>query len=272
MGAKHRGVGNTDDLIQRVFHHGGGKPRRNVAHGGAVLLCLLDRGVHKHRATRAEIDRGFGKQPQLGKFLHAVPERLGKRFNKRAATRGARFVEHNAVNGVIADLEALDVLPADVEDKADLRVKERGGGKVRHGLHQPVIHMERVADQFLAVPGDGTAENFHPVAAKGIDFLQLFLDNGNRVAFVGAVISIKDFPVFADEHQFGGGGAAVHAEIRAARVGVKALFFHRGARVARGKGGVLPLVGKQRRQAHAARDILRRLLNVAHQIVIRKGP
>ena len=55
MRAKLARVGELDDLIERVFDDGIGKPRRNIRHTRALLLRLLDVGVHEHRAARAEI-------------------------------------------------------------------------------------------------------------------------------------------------------------------------------------------------------------------------
>ena len=81
-----------DDLIQRIFYNADGKPGRNIFHGSAVLLCLLDGAVHKHCASRTEINWLFCQKPELGKFLHGIAHYLRKGLQKRAAAGGTGLV------------------------------------------------------------------------------------------------------------------------------------------------------------------------------------
>ena len=94
-----------------------------------LLLRLLDRRVHENGAAAAEVDGVSGKEAELGKLLDAVAHRLGKGADKRPAPGGAGLVEHDRIDRVVADLEAFDVLPADVEDKSTLGSKKRAALK-----------------------------------------------------------------------------------------------------------------------------------------------
>ena len=79
---------------------------------------------------------------------------------------------------------------------------------MRDGFDDPVIHAERVTDEFFAVTGDGGGKNADAVAAEIVDFGKLCADNFDRIAAVGAVILIENAVVFADEGQLGCGTAA----------------------------------------------------------------
>ncbi len=57
-------VGELDDLEQRILDDRAGKSGADVLNGCALLLRLLDIGVHKHGAARAEVDR-FGREQRL---------------------------------------------------------------------------------------------------------------------------------------------------------------------------------------------------------------
>ena len=63
-GPASAGIGKLDDLIQRVFDDGVGETRGDILHGRALLLRLLDVGVHEHGAARAKID-GMGGEQRL---------------------------------------------------------------------------------------------------------------------------------------------------------------------------------------------------------------
>ena len=129
------GAGGADDLVDGVFHDGDGQAGADVLHTGAVLLCLLYAGVHEHRAPGTQIYRLLGKQTQLGKVGNVIAQRLGKRLNEGAAAGGAGLVEHDGIHRAVADLEALHVLPADVDDEIHIGVEVGGGAVMGHRLH-----------------------------------------------------------------------------------------------------------------------------------------
>ena len=131
------GGGGTDDLVDGVFHNGGGQPGGDVLHAGPVLLGLLHTGVHEHGAPGTQIHRLLGKQAQAREVGDAIAQGLGEGLDKGAAAGGAGLVEHDGVHRAVADLEALHVLPADVDDEVHRWLKVGGGLVVGHGLHQP---------------------------------------------------------------------------------------------------------------------------------------
>ena len=63
------GGSQLNDLVQGVFDDRIGKARRDIGNGRALLLGLLDVGIHEHRAAGAQIHRCLGKERFVGKFL-----------------------------------------------------------------------------------------------------------------------------------------------------------------------------------------------------------
>ena len=82
MAAHVAGGGELDDLIERVFDDGIGKARGDIRDGCALLLRLLDVGVHEHGAARAKIDGMGGKQRLLRENRGGVAEGIGEIFDK----------------------------------------------------------------------------------------------------------------------------------------------------------------------------------------------
>ncbi len=139
VSAKVGGVCQLDDLVQGIFDDGVGKSRGNILHRRALFLGLLDVGIHEHGAAGAEIDGIFGEQRLFGKALGAVAKGIGKVFDEGAAAGGAGFVQQYGVHAAVFQLDALHVLPADVQHAVHLRVKKCGGGAVGNGLHLALV-------------------------------------------------------------------------------------------------------------------------------------
>ena len=133
------GVCQLDDLVKGVLDDGVGKSCGNVLHRCALFLRLLDVGIHEHGAAGAEINGIFGEQCLFGKPFCAVAKGIGKVFDEGAAPGGAGFVQQNSVHAAVFQLDALHVLPADVQHAVHLRVKKRGGGAVGDGLHLALV-------------------------------------------------------------------------------------------------------------------------------------
>ena len=239
------GGGGPDDLINGVFHDGGGQAGGDVGHAGPVLLCLLHAGIHEHGAAGAQIHRLLGKQAQLGEVGNIVAQSLGEGLDEGAAARGAGLVEHDGVHGPVADLEALHVLAADVDDEVHVGLEMGGGLVVGHGLHQAQIAVEGVFNKVLAVAGDGGSFDLDAVAAHGVDLFQLFQDNSNGVALVGVVVGVQQAAVGGDEGQLGGGGAGVQTQPGGAGVSVHVHLRGLVGVVPGAEGVVLLLAGEQ---------------------------
>ena len=197
------GVRATDDLVERVFHHADRKPGGDVFNRRAVLLRLLDRAVHKDRATRTEIHGRVGKQTELCELLGRVTERRRKSLEERAAPRGTGLVEVERVDRAVADVEALDVLPADVEDEIHVGAELFRRREVRNGFHNAEVCAEGVADDLLTVARDRRARDGQ-IGIGGVNPLQIIPDQRDGVAVVGGIERLADVAVAVAEHQLDG--------------------------------------------------------------------
>ena len=197
-------AGGADHLVQCILDHADGQACGDILDAGTVLLCLFDRAVHEHGAAAAQVHRAVCKQPQRGKLLDVVAQRLRKGLQKAAAAGGAGLVQEDVADGAILDLEALHVLPADINDEVHVRHKVLGSGKMRHRFHQTVIAAEGVLYQLLAVAGGGNAGHLQSRVLL-IDLEQLLPDEGQRVAEVGLIVGVQDLALFVHHHQLDSG-------------------------------------------------------------------
>ena len=181
---------SADDLVDGIFHNGNGQACGDVLHRRAVLLRLLHRGIHEHRAPRTQVHRRFCKQAQFGIVGNRVAHGFGKRLDEASAAGRARLVEHNGIHGIVANLETFHILAADVDNVIHIRVKVLRGGKVSHRFHQPQVAAERIFDQLLAVTCHSTASDADAVFALLINPAQLLEHNVNRIALVRTIIGI----------------------------------------------------------------------------------
>ena len=204
----------ADHLVDRVFHDRHRYARGNVLDGRALLLRLLHRGIHEHRAARPEVDRIAREQPQLCKLLDVIAHRLGECADKRSAARRTRLVEHDRIDRIVAHLKALDILAADIEDEIDVGVKKARGLKMRHRLDKARVERKRVFHQLLAVAGRRAAADLHAVPAARQQRLKLCAHQLDGIAAVGAVKIVEDASVPGDQHKLCRRAAAVDAEIR----------------------------------------------------------
>ncbi len=117
-------VRNFNHLQQGVFDNGIRQPCGNIRHVRAFLLRLLYAGIHEYRTTGTKVNRVFGKKRDFRKIRYCIIQRFRKCFNKRAAAGGTRFVQQHAVDYVILDTDALHILPADVQNKINIRLEE----------------------------------------------------------------------------------------------------------------------------------------------------
>ena len=242
-------VGELDDLIERVFDDGVGKTRRDIGHTRALLLRLLDIGVHKHRAARAEVHGGLGKERLVRELLRRHAEGVGKVFKERAAAGRAGLVQKHRVHRAVLELDALHVLPADIEHAVDLRVEERRGGAVGDGLDLTLVEREGGFEQRLTVARgagarDACARGQKP--AQRADGLHSGLDG---VALVVRVERPEKLALFAHERELRRRRARVEAEEAVALIGGKLAARHDRRVVALAEGRKVGFVGKERREA-----------------------
>ena len=255
----------TDYLIQCVLHDRNRQAGRDRVDARAVLLRLLNGGVHEYRAARAEVDWVLGKQAELAEFLNRVAHRAGKGLDERAAARRAGLIKRNVVDALVADLKALDVLSADVDDEINVRAEVTRRAEVRNRFDQTEIHTEGVLDERFAVARDRRGHDMYPVAAQLVQSSELLADDISRVALVGLVVMVQDLVILTNQHQLGRGRAAVDAEISVAFVHGDVLRHNIMHAVAVLEFRILRFVFKQRRQVVCHHRCARRLLQCVQQ-------
>ena len=191
-------VGELDDLIKSVLDDGVGKAGGDIGDACALFLRLLDVGVHKHRAARAEVDRGLGKECFVREFLRCHAKRVGEILEERAAAGRAGLVQKHRVDRAILELDALHVLPADIQHAVDLRVEERRGGAVGDGLDLALVERERGLEQRFAVARGAGARNMR---ARGKMLAQRMyrLHGGlDGIALIVGVERVQKLALFAN--------------------------------------------------------------------------
>ena len=191
-------VGELDDLIKSVLDDGVGKTGGDIGDACALLLRLLDVGVHKHRAARAEVDGGLGKKRLVCEFLRRHAEGVGEIFKERAAAGRAGFIQKHRVDRAVLELDALHVLPADIEHTVDLRVEERRGGAVGDGLDFALVERERGLEQRFAVARGAGTRNMR---ARGERFTQrMYGLHGSLdgIALIVGVERVQKLALFAN--------------------------------------------------------------------------
>ena len=234
----------TDDFIEGIFHHADGQPGGDILHRGPILLGLFHRGIHKHGAPAAQVHGSIGQKAQLGKIGHRIAQGIGKGLKERAASRGTGFVEENVVNSAVSDLEALDVLAADVDDELHFGQKLFGGGEVGHGFHHAVIHQQGVLHDLLAVAGDGAGGD-GKVGEVPIKFQQKLPHHLHRIAVVGLVEGAENGAVRGDDHAFDGGGTGVHTQVDRALISFGVAGRHLGLFVAQAESLIFLLAAEE---------------------------
>ena len=241
-------AGSADHLVQRVLDHADGQACGDILDAGTVLLRLLDRAVHEHSAAAAQVHRAVCEQTQRGKLLDVIAQCLRKGLQKAAAAGGAGLVQEDVADGAVLDLEALHVLPADVNDEVHVRHKVLGSGKMRHRFHQTVITAESVLYQLLAVAGGGNTGHLQPRVLL-VDLEQLLPNQRQRVAKVGLIVGVQNLALFVHHHQLDGGRTGVDADMHRPAVGTKSHAGHTVGHVPCVESLVLLLAGEQRRLA-----------------------
>ena len=191
-------VGELDDLIKSVLDDGVGKAGGDIGDACALLLRLLDVGVHKYGAARAEVHGGLGKECFVREFLRCHAKRVGEILEERAAAGRAGLVQKHRVDRAVLELDTLHVLSADIEHAVDLRVEERRGGAVGDGLDLALVERERGLEQRFAVARGAGARDMR---ARGKMFAQRMyrLHGGlDGIALIVGVERVQKLALFAN--------------------------------------------------------------------------
>ena len=155
------GIGELDDLIQCVLDYGVRKSRRNIRNGCALLLRLLDIGIHKNGAPRSEVNRSFCEQRFFCKILGGKAKRVCKVFDKRTAPRGASLVEQYGIYRSGSELDALHILTANIKHTVHVFIEEGCRRRMRNGFHFTLVKRKGGFEKCLAISRGTGANDTH---------------------------------------------------------------------------------------------------------------
>ena len=251
------GAAQPQHLVQGIAYHGIAQARRDVPDLRPFLLGLLDLGIHEDRAARPQIHRMPGKERRPHEFLHAQIEALGERLQKGPASGRTGFIEGHARDATVPGLEALHVLPADVDDVGRLRHEAAGGLEVGDGLHFRQRRSQRRLCKGRAVTGAGAVLDPGPFRQRVRQIGHIRQELGQRIPLIAAIPGGDDraFPV--GQHGLDRGGAQIDPQIERAPRLVQRTAAHRSGRMTLPKGLVFLLAFKKRRQRGRALAVQR---------------
>ena len=212
-------VAQLDYLKEGVLDDGVRKAGGHVADGRALLLGLLDAGVHKDGAAAAQIHGRRGAHGRLGELLDAHVHGHGEGLDEGAAARRARLVEHDVLDDAVLDLQALHVLAADVQDELDAGDEGLRAAQMRDGLDLAGVGAQGLDEDLLAVAGGGHVADHAVGGHLVVDVVGDGARGAQDVAVVVAVPGVKKLAVLADDGRLHGGGAGVDTDEHAAVVG-----------------------------------------------------
>ena len=250
-------VADFDNLEQRILDNRDGQARGDVAHRSAFLLRLLHAGVHEHGAAASQVNGVFRMDCRLGEFGNVQVQARREALDEAAATRRARFVQHDMVDHAILHAQALHVLAADIEDELHARKHLLSAAQVRDRLDLARVDAQRLKEQRFAVAGDrGMPDGDERFARLGIDrHVVVELGDGclrapEHVALVRHVVRPEEAALLVDERRLERGRARVDAQVGNARVIHETLALHALGGMALVELVELGVACEQRRQAH----------------------
>ena len=128
-------VAKLDDLEQGILDDRVRKTSSNVADGCALLLRLLDAGVHKDGTTGTQVNRKFCLSCCGCKLADVHLHGVGEGRNKGTAACRACLVEHDVLDDAFFDLQALHVLAANIKNKINVWDKRLCTTQVSNSLN-----------------------------------------------------------------------------------------------------------------------------------------
>ena len=226
-------------------------------------MGLLDAGVHKDRATAAQVDRSSRMQRLFGKVLDAVAQAAGKGLDKGAAARRAGLVEHDVLYDAVLDAQALHVLAADIQDELDAGKHLLRTAQMGNRLDLSAIGFDGFKQETLAIAGDGGMTQLYQQVAvvvfgHGIPKLtQHTAASAQNVAFVRGVKALEQLSVLTDQRAFERRGASIDSQVDLAAIRREVCAGHGMLGMALVEFAILVLVGKQGVKTHdlAALDV-----------------
>ena len=205
---QHGNIFQLQHLIQAVFHDRISQPRCNIFDGSTLAQHLLHLGVHKHRATGAQITRMLSLASQTGEIGRTITQIFGKSLDERPTTRRTSLIDFNAINNPIGDKDGLHVLSANIKDKRYLFIEVSGSHIVGNRLHYARMETKSRFDQVFPITGGTAAFNVQAGPASITVFFQkpqTFFHRTAGIPVVIHIIGIIDAGLCIRHHNLGSG-------------------------------------------------------------------
>ena len=111
----------------------------------------------------------FRKERGFCKVLNRIIQRFCKVFDKGTAAGRTCLVQHDVVDSMVPDADALHILAADVKDAVDVVVEKLCSIVMRDGFNLAFIQHERGLDQRFAVTGRTGPDDPHTLRQLAVD-------------------------------------------------------------------------------------------------------
>ena len=185
----------------------------DVAHRRTFFLSLLDPGIHEYRAARAEVHRTACLQGFLDEHRQRHAQGFGKGFHKRTASGRAGFVELDAVHHAVFDVQAFDVLAADVQHERNVGQEKLSRLAVGQGFHLVDVGPQSGPDEAAAVARHSRGGDADVGGHAIVNFAQDVHGRAERFSLAGSVGGVENAAALVDQRGLDGGGAAVDAQV-----------------------------------------------------------
>ena len=263
-------VAQLDDLEERVLDDGVGKAGGHVAYGRALLLGLLHARVHEHGAAAAQVNGMLALHGSGGKLLDGHAHGVREVRDEAAAARGARLVQADVLDDAAANLQALHVLAANVQDEVHVGHEGLCAAQVRHRLDLAGVRAQRLDQDALAVARRRHMANHAVVVQVVVDVVHDLAGRAQHVAVVVVVPRVQQLAVLAHHGGLHRGGAGVQTNEHAAVVVGQAALLHHLLVVALLELAVVVLGRKQGVQARNLGALrVAQVLQVAYDLLER---
>ena len=258
-------------LEQGVFNDRIGQPRRDIRNIGPFLLRLLHIGIHEYRAACSQIDGIFRKQRRLCKILRRIPQGIGKTLYKGAASRRARLIEHDVVDGAILQLNTFHILPADIQHTVHLRIKESRRRTVGNRLYFSFVAAKGRFQQGLAISRGTGSDNFRGGRQNFFQFSHGGFCRLDRIPLVIGIKGIQELSFAADQRHFCCGRPRIDPEETVPGIAGQLSFGDNRLFMPLPEGLIFFFVRKQSRQTRHFKRHLHTLFQPCNELVQGRG-
>ena len=211
-------IAELDDLEQGVLDDGVRKTSSNVADGCALLLRLLDAGVHEDGTTGAQVNRKLCLSCGGCKLADVHLHRVGEGRNKGSAACRACLVQHDVLNDAVFDLQTLHVLAANIKNEINVWDKCLSATQVSDGLNLTRVCAQSLNQDALAITGGSDVTDDAVGRHLVVDGVHDLASGTQDIAVVIVVPGVKQLALLANNSSLHSGRTCVDADEHAAVV------------------------------------------------------